>query len=95
MPYLMSLPMRGERIMFAMITKYHAPNETQGARIVVTSQRGRKTVAWDYAIGHEENHRNAANIAAGKWGVLAHYGGIESGMVRPGEYAHIVTQELA
>jgi hypothetical protein len=52
----------------AIVTKFLPPTNTLGARVKVTAQAGRMTVPWDYALGMEENHRDAALAFAAKQG---------------------------
>lgn len=52
----------------AIITKFHGPTNTKGARISATSQVGRKYHGWDYALNPADNHRAAAVAFAKHWG---------------------------
>lgn len=58
----------------AIVTTFHGPTNTKGARISATADAGRLVVPWDYAKSIEDNHRRAAEALCRKlqWdGVLA------------------------
>ena len=48
----------------AITTRFAGPTESRGSRIIVKSQAGRKTVAWDHALDASENHARAAYLYA-------------------------------
>lgn len=53
----------------AIITRYHGPTETRGARITASSyNRTRITVSWDDALDVEGNHDYAAQALAKRRG---------------------------
>lgn len=52
----------------AIVTKYHGPTNSKGARISAKAQAGRIYVPWDYALDVFENHKAAAKVFADKYG---------------------------
>lgn len=44
----------------ALVTKYFGPTNTRGSRIKVQASAGIKFYPWDYALGIEGNHTEAA-----------------------------------
>ena len=54
----------------SIITKYHGPTDSMGARISVRSQAGRRYYAWDHALDVNDNHYAAAKTYAESMGWL-------------------------
>ena len=52
----------------AIITKYFGPTNTRGSRVKATCEAGSITVAWDYALGIEDNHKAAARALISRLG---------------------------
>jgi hypothetical protein len=46
--------------MQAIRTRYLAPTNHRGARIVARAAAGRRVYAWDYSLSPEDNHKVAA-----------------------------------
>lgn len=69
----------------AIITKFHGPTDSRGARVTARAAAGRKTVSWDYALNSQQNHAAAAQALAEKlnWSGVWVSGGLpdESGDV--------------
>lgn len=59
----------------AIATKFLGPTNFRGARIKAKAEAGSVTVAWDYALGIEANHRAAAVALALKLGWTGHWHG--------------------
>lgn len=59
----------------AITTKFLGPTNTLGARVKATAEAGSVTIAWDYALGIEANHRAAARQLALKLGWTGHWHG--------------------
>ncbi len=61
----------------AIITKYLGPTNTRGTRIKATAAAGTVTVNWDYSLGMDANHAQAAKALVDKfeWGGLWIAGG--------------------
>ena len=51
----------------AIVTKYHGPTNTRGARVSATAQAGRIYVEWEDGLGIEANHAAAAEALARKF----------------------------
>ena len=51
----------------AIVTKYHGPTNTRGARVSATAQAGRIYVEWEDGLGIEANHAAAAEAFARKF----------------------------
>lgn len=56
--------------MQAITTKYLGPTDTRGASVVARCQGKKIAVAWDHAIGSDENHELAALQLAHKLGCM-------------------------
>lgn len=54
--------------MQAIVTKYHGPTNTRGARISAKAQAGRLSVPYDSALSTDGNHVRAASIFAARFG---------------------------
>ena len=54
--------------MQAIITKYHGPTDTKGARISATTEAGRVYVPLDHSLDTEARHRVAAQALADRMG---------------------------
>ena len=70
----------------AIVTRYLAPTNHRGARIVVQAVAGRKVYNWNYELGVEENHTQAARQFA------AHYHwdyAFKGGQLPNGDYAFV------
>lgn len=52
----------------AIETKYLAPTNHRGSRVLVKAQAGRMMVEWDDALDSDGNHNRAARLFAKKWG---------------------------
>ena len=52
----------------AIVTKYHDPTNTHGARVSATAQAGRIYVEWAPELNSDENHAVAARAFAYKQG---------------------------
>lgn len=52
----------------AIVTTYLGPTRAKGPRIKATADAGSVTVAWDHALGGDENHRVAALALAERLG---------------------------
>lgn len=67
--------------MQAITTKYIGPTDHKGSRIIVKCQATRITVAWDDALGVDENHLRAAERLARKlgWDGTWHGGSLPDG----------------
>lgn len=52
--------------MQAIKTKWLAPTNYRGSRIVASAEAGKVTVQWDYSLNVDENHRAAAGALATK-----------------------------
>ena len=67
----------------AIVTKYHGPTNTRGARVRATAEAGHVTLSWDHALGVTENHAAAARALAEKFGWTGVWfmGGLNAGFV--------------
>lgn len=54
--------------MQAILTKYHGPTNTRGARISARCQRGRISVSYNSEWNDEENHKHAACVLCDRFG---------------------------
>ncbi len=52
----------------AIVTKYHGPTNTRGARISAQSAGGRVSVSYDHELTSGQNHAKAAATLAAKLG---------------------------
>lgn len=52
----------------AIVTKFLGPTNNRGARVKATAEAGSVTIGWDHARNIEENHREAAQRLAEKFG---------------------------
>lgn len=59
-------------MMQAIVTKYAGPTNHRGSRVICRAQAGRYTYPWDDALGVAENHRQAAEAFAARFGWLDH-----------------------
>ena len=48
----------------AITTKYFGPTNICGARVKATCDARSRTLPWDYALNHEDNHTRAARALA-------------------------------
>jgi len=73
--------------MQAIVTKYHGPGNTRGARISAAAQAGRIYVGYDHALNLEENHLAAAKkfVAKMRWPENLWTGG----QLPNGTFAHV------
>jgi hypothetical protein len=76
--------------MQAIMTIYHGPTDTKGARIVARCDAGRATVVYAHALDAPANHEAAARNLAGK---LGWSGRMVSGALPTGAYAHVFVPE--
>lgn len=53
--------------MQAIRTHFAGPTNTRGARVVARASAGRVSLAWDYELNTDENHRRAAMAYAEKF----------------------------
>ena len=53
--------------MQGIVTRFAGPTDHSGARIIVTAQKGRIVVPWDYSLDVAQNHRAACLAALLKW----------------------------
>lgn len=79
--------------MKAIITKYISPTNTRGSRISAACDAKRKVYNWDYSIGVEENHRQAAHLLITELGWYGERYGqlVTGGLPNQGGYAHVMT----
>jgi hypothetical protein len=63
----------------AITTRYIGPTNHRGSRIKASCERGNVTVAYDHAMGVEDNHRAAAKVLLAKlgWDAADHSRGSE------------------
>lgn len=54
--------------MQAIVTKYLGATDSRGSRIIARADAGSVTVAWDYAIDDDANHRAAAEALCARLG---------------------------
>lgn len=75
----------------AIVTAYHGPTNSKGARITASAEAGRKTLSYDHAVSCAENHKRAARALASKfkWD-----GTLHSGSLPDGRYAHVFEEDL-
>lgn len=68
--------------MQAIVTKFYGPTNFRGARVMARCQAKRISVAWDHALGVEENHMAAARTLAEElgWAGLWYGGDMPDGM---------------
>jgi hypothetical protein len=68
----------------AIETRYLAPTNTQGSRIVATTPYGKRKVHhWDYSLNPEQNHHAAADWLSASlgWGEIKAGGSTKRGYV--------------
>jgi hypothetical protein len=58
-----------------ILTKYHGPTNTKGARVCAYAFAGKMCLPLDYSLSTEENHTNAARALALKLGWRGTYRG--------------------
>ncbi len=65
----------------AIVTKFHGPTNTKGARVSAKCQAKRIFVSWDDGLGVDENHAVAARMLAQSlgWGGNWRGGGLPDG----------------
>lgn len=51
-----------------IVTRYHKPTNTKGARVSAHGETGQITLPWDYELDVAENHEAAAKTLAKKMG---------------------------
>ena len=56
--------------MQAIITKFHGPTNTRGARISATAWAGRVSIPYPHELNQEEGHEKAARALMAKFGWL-------------------------
>jgi len=82
--------------MQAISTKYVGPTNYRGSRIIASCEALRRTFAWNYALGVEENHRAAALALVAELGWLteSRFTGLASGSIdiapARARYAHVL-----
>lgn len=81
----------------AIVTRYHGPTNTKGARISATASAGRVYVPYDHALNADGNHEAAATALCAKFGWAGELacGGLEWGGDRVFVFVHPVTKEVA
>lgn len=52
----------------AIVTKYHGPTNTRGAKVSATASAGRVVISYDHALPTGGNHRAAADALMAKMG---------------------------
>ena len=78
--------------MQAVRTRVLPVTNHRGQRIVAECDARRITVAWDYALGHEDNHHRAAIELASALDWLEDYG-LAHGQLTDGSYAHVLVSK--
>lgn len=66
--------------MQAILTRYHAPTNTQDGRITASCDAGRITVGWDDSVDVRGNHRIAARALLDQLGWLTFADGSSRGV---------------
>ena len=76
--------------MQAITTKYAGPTNSRGSRIIAKCAAGSNTVAYDYALNIDANHRAAALALVAKLGWTGDaFGNIATGCDHKGDYVHV------
>lgn len=52
----------------AIVTKYLGPTNHRGARVKASAEAGSLVVSWNHDLSEPENHRQAAEELASKYG---------------------------
>lgn len=51
-----------------IVTKYHGPTNTRGARITAKAEAGSMSLSWDHALNADKNHEAAVAALVKKLG---------------------------
>lgn len=73
----------------AIVTKYLAPTSQRGSRVKATAEAGSVTIPWDHARNIDENHREAAQRLAEKYGWHAKHS-LVGGVLPGGGYCFVM-----
>lgn len=74
--------------MQAIQTKFLGPTNSRGDRVKATCAAGTITVSWEFGLGQEENHIEAAKALIAKLGWQEH-GEIVTGTLADGSFVHV------
>jgi hypothetical protein len=80
--------------MQSILTRYHSPTNTRGAKVSASGCRARVTLAWDDALSTEGNHKRAAQTLMSKLGWAGDFigGDLPRGMVFVAlDYTHTIS----
>lgn len=74
--------------MQAIITRYHGPTNTRGARVSAQATAGRVSIPYHYELSGENVHRAAAQALCDKFGWKGEF---VTGGLPNGDYVHVFT----
>lgn len=82
--------------MQALLTKYHGPTNTRGARLTAKAAAGSTSVPYDHGADFETNHRIASKALLVKlgWTPGNGYTPFVGGCLPSGDYAWVATSKV-